>query len=170
MASYPSIINAIPDGFLSLLQLKQTGRNPSSMAEFIQPTVDFTDWYAAATAEIVSSTTTIRSAVGIAVTDLVVPQNETWLVAAATCSVAPAAGVTAARCQVAVQNTNAAGTFLIYASPTVAVPGGSAAWLPLVDRPIILRPNDTFVLNAIEYAGVGNITLQAMARIARLLI
>lgn len=168
-APYPAYINSIPDGLLSLLQLKQTGRNPSQFAEFVQPVMDLQAWYEASTAEIVASTTSAIAANGVTASSLLVPFNETWLLDATTFSFATAGTVTAARCYGTIASSNASGTFQLFPTNVVDLIGNEFANVSHNGK-LLLRPGDAFTFCVNRYAGAGNITCQAYARIARLIL
>ncbi len=81
MAELPAIINRVPPGLLNLLGLKQTGRNPSSMAEFVQPIMELRDWYFAASQQVTTGSAVPANSAFQAVTiPITVPQDETWYV------------------------------------------------------------------------------------------
>lgn len=82
-------IQTIPQGLLGLLQLKQTGANPSDLLETVQPTVDLTNWWLQrqevdiALVQSGFTNPVVINAAGIGVfglAALTVPGNDTWLV------------------------------------------------------------------------------------------
>jgi len=73
-------INRQPRGLLSFLGIKNSGRNPRSLADVLAPTVDLRDWYLAQNSE---SVTVNISVAGIGFTPFfVVPETDTWAILA----------------------------------------------------------------------------------------
>lgn len=75
-------INRQPLGLLSFFGVKNTGRNPSALAEIIAPTLDLARWYLSTN----SQSTAINANVAVVgfSSFLTVPETETWAVLACT--------------------------------------------------------------------------------------
>jgi hypothetical protein len=85
MTAFPAIVNRIPPGLLSLLGLKNTGRNPGQLSDVIGPSLEMLDWYLWSQAEAVASGAQTPSAGAQAAFQtfaptLMVPQTEWWWV------------------------------------------------------------------------------------------
>lgn len=76
-------INRQPLGLLSFFGVKNTGRNPSALAEIIAPTLDLARWYLSTNSQSTAINANV-AAVGFT-SFLTVPETETWAVLA--CSV-----------------------------------------------------------------------------------
>jgi len=75
-------INRQPLGLLSFFGIKNSGRNPSALAESIAPTLDLSQWYLATNSQSTAINDNV-AAVGFT-TFIQVPQNETWAILACT--------------------------------------------------------------------------------------
>jgi len=75
-------LNPKADGFLSLLGLKNQGRNPETLNLQLQPTVDLLEWYFQSRLENITATRTVpdasTSVANFGATSLVVPDREWW--------------------------------------------------------------------------------------------
>lgn len=60
----PSLINRVPPGLLSLLDIKALGENPSTLADVVQPTIDLLDFYFRIYSSLVTDFTAVPAAVG----------------------------------------------------------------------------------------------------------
>ncbi len=75
-------VQGTPSGLLSLLQLKQLGRNPSAFSDEIVPVFDLQAWYRASQLEYLTGTqfTVAAAATQNYYFGLTVPANEVWFV------------------------------------------------------------------------------------------
>lgn len=60
----PSLINRVPPGLLSLLDIKALGQNPSLLSDTVQPTLDVLNFYARSYGQLVTDFSNIPAAVG----------------------------------------------------------------------------------------------------------
>lgn len=82
----PSLINRVPPGLLSLLDIKALGQNPSFLTDSVQPTIDLSDFYARIYSSLVTDFTAIPGAVGFqAVTAFDTAPGEIIVVAGLCC-------------------------------------------------------------------------------------
>lgn len=85
MADLPNgPIQIVPRGLLGLLNLKNSGKTPSTLGGVVTPIMDLLEMYCSSTYEPVAATVAVAAAVGPVSSDLVVPQNEIWFVRVAT--------------------------------------------------------------------------------------
>lgn len=72
-------INRSPTGLLSFFGIKNTGRNPSALADTLAPTLELVPWYLSQNSESMSFTGPV-AAVGFSPGFFNVPETETWAV------------------------------------------------------------------------------------------
>lgn len=60
----PSLINRVPPGLLSLLDIKALGQNPSLLTDSVQPTIDLSEFYARIYSSLVTDLTVVPGTVG----------------------------------------------------------------------------------------------------------
>lgn len=88
-------INRSPTGLLSFFGIKNTGRNPSALADILAPTLELVPWYLSQNSESISFTGPVAG-IGFAPGFFNVPETETWAVIGCTVNsqAALGAGVT----------------------------------------------------------------------------
>lgn len=157
-------INRLPSGFLGMVDVKSMGKNPRSLHELVQPTLDMTRWYSMSQ-RVRRAFTTVAPA-GPGTTYFAaggpnsnrVPENKCWLVESyfvAVVGLIPAA-VTAysVSCIVGDQNLS-----VLYSGPPgqsyVTGEGGIIATLGLPNPPYIALPLWSFGANIQRCSGGG---------------
>lgn len=81
MSSFPAIVNRIPPGLLSLLGLKNTGRNPAALSAELRGVIELRDWYLASIAQTIGQSGTVNNVQNQFITfapTLQVPDTEWW--------------------------------------------------------------------------------------------
>lgn len=76
----PSLVNRLPVGLLSLLGIKSTGLNPSTLLDEVRPTVDLSQYYLSDTWENTFGLTAAANAPGLwAATAIAPPRGQLWV-------------------------------------------------------------------------------------------
>lgn len=73
-------IQAYPAGLLSLLSLKQFGRNPSQLSNEVVPTLQTTDWYLQSAVEYVAGVQIALLALDRQALGVTIPNGEIWYI------------------------------------------------------------------------------------------
>lgn len=60
----PQLINRVPPGLLSLLDIKALGQNPSVLSDLVQPTIDLSSFYYRIFSSMITDFTAVPAAVG----------------------------------------------------------------------------------------------------------
>lgn len=171
-------LNAIPEGLLSLLGIKNGGQNPQFLTANLVPTVPLTDWYLETRATVELAEAEVFDGIAEGSVLLTVPQTEWWYVmdvtGLATTNVAgldnPAywslglsyvASNTAIRIAALPQGVHGA---IALDPPSLGISGALCS-----SRPFWAQPGSRLGLNyKAEVDGTGSIVLSTRARVVRL--
>lgn len=134
-------------GFLDLLQLKNQGRQPPLLSDFVQLTMDVADWYALDRDTTNSGSATITRNVFTSVDTTIaqVPQDEIWALSAALVNIGINATTTVLRVAIA--------------NPTILMPGDTAQSIQLGQTFAFLSTGYTFP-GAVTTVRAGSALLQ----------
>lgn len=92
MAIEKGVLQPAPPGLLSLLQLKQRGKNPDTLSDTVVPVVDLTEWYAVLDREFLQWELVMDGGAGgaefafnfvagaDAASSIIIPNDEVWFV------------------------------------------------------------------------------------------
>lgn len=176
MSSLPAIIQAVPQGWLDLLRLKNTGQNPNQAATFVQGVIDLTPFYASQQFETLDGgTLTFNAANTSDFGNLTVPQTECWWIDSLVCRVEQVSAATTGLVQVCVRTWISGGTrALLFPSgeQSITAPADvGRMFVPTASsKTLILGPGDTVAIDMRNFTGAGTIGIRAYARITRLTI
>lgn len=157
----PAVLQIIPRGLLGFLGLKNGGRNPSRLAEFVQPTFELFNYYF----ETNSLNYQLGPVAGAGVGDgdfsavsPAVAQDECRYVSRYTVRALVPAGTTWSVAPAIQVRTNPAGARSSYlVGPPVRHTGGAAQELVMApaDRPFWMPPDSLFGFVTLAYTGAG---------------
>ena len=167
-----AVINRVPRGLLPLLDAKTQGRTPTDTADFVQPTLELGENYAADIPfEVEQGGVFAQPALGSFVVPISVPEGEQWLVYVHSSRLVYGSTSQTLRCGVGFSPTPNATNALVTATDqsTPFTPAlsqvQSAQWKP--DRPIIFRSGATFwvtVTGGSYSATSANVTHQILLK------
>lgn len=165
-------IQTIPQGLLSLLQLKQTGSNPSELTEQVAPVVDLTQWWLQRLVVDISfqlfgavSTVAIGPAghgqTGFTTNPITVPQGQQWWVESFCLggTLLAAEGITLAPLFL-----EAGGTTHILAPPYVDVVSARARDFAVCARGFWMPPGAQFGVRVMDANTAATITVSGAVR------
>jgi len=157
----PAVVQLIPRGLLGFLGLKNGGRNPSRLAEFIQPTFNLFDYYFETNSLAYQLGPVAGAGVGdgdFSAVSPAVSQDECRYVSRYTVRCLVPAGTTwsvAPAIQVRTNPTGVRSSYLV--GPPAYHTGGAAAELVMAqaDRPFWMPPDSLFGFVTLAYTGAG---------------
>jgi hypothetical protein len=139
-------MSVIPNGLLSMLQIKNDAKYPQALSDELLPVLDLVDWYCQTNAEFVSQSTTPGAANNVVVTlaSLTVPASELWFVNSYIAQITAGAGGTVVDGRAIVFRQTAALNEAMEAGPAVNCAATLTDFSSLSPRyGVILRPGDS---------------------------
>lgn len=163
----PGKVNRVPQGLLSLLDMKQGGENPHELSQLLIATLEITDLYLSAIRQTLSANVT-PAGTGFITAALGPSNGELWYVRQVSCvssGVLPAAAFLAF--SVGYQPAAVAGYFIGMGDDSRNATVGERP-VSVSSQPAVLQPGDVLGAWVSNFAGVpGNV--RVTANIARLI-
>jgi hypothetical protein len=157
-----SSINRNPFGILGFLGIKNFGRNPSSVADVLAPTWDYSDWYLNTNSTLLTANPTLTAVGGTIIFQ--VPDDRVWWVSNFDVFVSTDPGE-AIRYNIA-RFTNATLTQRCVLGPQETVGASTDLRTGYFGSPIILSPGEGLGVNIMSIT--GNITAFSNVRVTEM--